>query len=682
MRSCRSSVGRLNRLKASRAALICTLVLAGIGPVTGQGIPPDGVNYQGVLRDQNNNPLTGTYDLVFRFMDGATGSNEILVDQHAAATGNALTVSGGLFNVVLGSGTITDGSGPGTYTTLTSVFRDYGDVWLEIQVGTEILSPRTKFESAPYALNAANLSGKPASSFLDTSSTVQSKLGRLDLYDGATFRGDLPGYFENAGMRVYLASEDRGIQAYGGQWAGRFIGDSYGISVYGATTGGTFGNATTGVNAFLADGDLGIFAHGTNVGGLFRNNAYGSYAQIPDYDSGVGGHGSAAGGAFNNSSTSSFAYVASGTYKIIGSGSVAFVQNHPTDPSKVIVYTAPEGDEVAVYTRGSARLIDGEARVALGETFALVTNPDVGLTATATPRGELIPLTVMQVSPTELVVHGPGGSDAAFDYMVWGLRIGFEEQSIVQPKKDDSRIPSMHQHEQFFKDEPALRDYTALARFRAVEEKLHGKKLLDLSRAETLRDAIGVFPYRGPTAPPANHPVPPADTLPAPGAAASPLPRDAVEAPQDQREPPMGARDEGGAADSGEVAAPHAALAGTDRFSVVGNVETGDVVSLAVDAPGAVLRSAAPNDALVIGCVQLTEVGPTGLVAVATSRIALCRANAAYGAIEVGDLLSPSPTAGMAMKKDPSLAGATILGRAIEPLDSGTGLVRVLLGVR
>src|SRR5262245_58663271 len=45
-------------------------------------IPPSRMNYQGVLRDQNSVPLSGTYDMTFRFFDAATGGNEIVVDQH------------------------------------------------------------------------------------------------------------------------------------------------------------------------------------------------------------------------------------------------------------------------------------------------------------------------------------------------------------------------------------------------------------------------------------------------------------------------------------------------------------------------------------------------------------------------------------------------------------------------
>ena len=94
--------------------------------------PPTLVNYQGVLRDALDKPRTGTFDMVFRFYDALTAGNEILVDAHTGGGGNAVTVSGGLFNAQLGGGTVTDGSGAGTYASLADVFRDYGAAYLQI----------------------------------------------------------------------------------------------------------------------------------------------------------------------------------------------------------------------------------------------------------------------------------------------------------------------------------------------------------------------------------------------------------------------------------------------------------------------------------------------------------------------------------------------------------------------
>jgi hypothetical protein len=44
-------------------------------------VPPDLLNYQGVLRNASGEPLDGSFAMVFRFLDGASG-NEILVDRH------------------------------------------------------------------------------------------------------------------------------------------------------------------------------------------------------------------------------------------------------------------------------------------------------------------------------------------------------------------------------------------------------------------------------------------------------------------------------------------------------------------------------------------------------------------------------------------------------------------------
>jgi hypothetical protein len=60
-----------------------------------------------------------------------------------------------------------------------------------------------------------------------------------------------------------------------------------------------------------------------------------------------------------------------------------------------------------------------------------------------------------------------------------------------------------------------------------------------------------------------------------------------------------------------------------------------------------------------------------------------CRVDANHGAIAVGDLLTTSTTEGCAMRvDDASLAAGAILGKALGPLDAGTGLVPVLVTLR
>src|SRR5262245_43983812 len=82
---------------------------------------------------------------------------------------------------------------------------------------------------------------------------------------------------------------------------------------------------------------------------------------------------------------------------------VSFVQNHPDEPDRAVVYHAPESSEVNVYTRGSAVLKNGLARIDLDPMFAWTAIPDIGLTAHVTPRGAPILLAVEKVGTKELV---------------------------------------------------------------------------------------------------------------------------------------------------------------------------------------------------------------------------------------------------------------------------------------
>jgi BarA-like signal transduction histidine kinase len=292
------------------------------------------------------------------------------------------------------------------------------------------------------------------------------------------------GRFRNqaADTWVNLGCPERGLEAFGAGCAGYFVdlsdtancaglgytaydGSGYGISATGRSAGGYFEDAAGSAHCYLAGDSCGVVASGDDSGAYFRG-----------YEHGM------------------FAYVASSTYKIEGNGSVAFVQNHPQDPDKTIVYNCPEGDEVATYTRGSARLTNGVAKVPLGETFKWVTNPDIGLTAHLTPRGEWAELYVKTLTTTELVVASRDPqSNAAFDYMVYGLRIGFEEVSIVQEKQREAPIPAMTDHLALYLRRPELRQWNALERFKQMRAAVGENDPLDLSAGKLLHEAITEF---------------------------------------------------------------------------------------------------------------------------------------------------------------------------------------------
>jgi hypothetical protein len=174
-----------------RSILFSILLALSMG--LAQAAPPERMNYQGVLRDAADKPLSGTYTMVFRFYNAASGGNLLLTDTHT--DGAAVTVSGGLFNALLGDGALTAGA----YASLGEVFANESDVYLEVQVIDETLTPRIRVASAGYALNSARLDGRPAGGFIDTSAVTQTKAGDLALGDLTVAGNDI---FFDGGSKI------------------------------------------------------------------------------------------------------------------------------------------------------------------------------------------------------------------------------------------------------------------------------------------------------------------------------------------------------------------------------------------------------------------------------------------------------------------------------------------------
>lgn len=62
---------------------------------------------------------------------------------------------------------------------------------------------------------------------------------------------------------------------------------------------------------------------------------------------------------------------------------------------------------------------------------------------------------------------------------------------------------------------------------------------------------------------------------------------------------------------------------------------------------------------------------------------AFCKVDAGHGAIEIGDLLTSSPTLGHAMKaSDPLKAFGAVIGKALRPLTEGQGLIPILIALQ
>jgi hypothetical protein len=341
------------------------------------------------------------------------------------------------------------------------------------------------------------------------------------------------GYFEdndNSGF-AYVAIDEIGIEGYGLAAGGFFAetgsenldgyaylgtvdldGRPLGVIASGSGAGGFFQDPEGGGQAYVGADDAGILAFGPYAGGSFETwdldgdglplgeaqLGYTEQSPLGTAYYGIRAGGTEAGGLFEDFDSGAIAAVGVDTYKVLGTGQVSFVQNHPLEKNKVIVYAAPEGGEVATYTRGSGRLVDGVARIALDPTFAMTTHPEVGLTAHVTPRGQWNDLYVESLTTREIVVRSrEATATGAFDFLVYGLRIGFEDTAVVQPKRAEAPIPSMASHRRMLDEDPALRAQTAAARFAAAQGPLGPANAAGAGagaptpEADALRAAIG-----------------------------------------------------------------------------------------------------------------------------------------------------------------------------------------------
>jgi hypothetical protein len=112
------SAGEITMPRTGLALLTLVLCVA-VAPASMAVTPPELISYQGVLRSAAGSPLDGIYDMTFRFSDAPTGGTLLLTDYHTGP--DAVVVSGGLFTVLLGGGTLS----PGTESSLQTIFANY-----------------------------------------------------------------------------------------------------------------------------------------------------------------------------------------------------------------------------------------------------------------------------------------------------------------------------------------------------------------------------------------------------------------------------------------------------------------------------------------------------------------------------------------------------------------------------
>lgn len=385
-------------------------------------------NFQGVATDAAGHRLAGAADLTFKYYDDSAAGTLLLTEAQAG-----VPLTNGLFDVVLGSGTLTAGA----ETSFPNVFSNHSAVWIGVTlkqgVLTQTLTPRLAIQSSPYAIHAStadSLGGLFSGAYLTTTSTSQTKTGALTLsaalgtpllqVDQSGAGVGIEGAHTaatgtSASVKGTTASTDANAKAVfgevlstgpGGYSAGvRGQNDGtggQGIGVYGSHAGsgwGVYGTSASGV---------GVYADGGSGSGLVAYGATGVSATGSSGD-GVDGASMAATGVSGEHIAST------GTLPGV-SGTTA-----STDATAIAVYgevlsTNPGGFSSAVRGRN-----DGTGGFGIG-VYGSQGGQGWGVYGT-TPSG----LGVYGVTSSGTGVEGDSGSgigvlgDSSTSYGVWGF---------------------------------------------------------------------------------------------------------------------------------------------------------------------------------------------------------------------------------------------------------------------
>jgi hypothetical protein len=238
------------------------------------------LSFQGRLTDTAQNPVTTATDMVFKLYDSGpsiVGGTELWTSGTCSITGD----QDGIFSTTLGSscGTEID----------DSVFSVNQNVWLEVTVEGETLSPRQPIAAVGYALNAETLQGYPiTASGAATVSTVvtMNEVGDIVLGEVSPMIKSVSGTLTLEGQSILLqtTSGSNGNIIFDADGTGGVQSRDY-ISAPGATLSATYagGVPLTAKGGPSGTGNLtdwrsaanALLAYVTSAGNIVSNATFG-----------------------------------------------------------------------------------------------------------------------------------------------------------------------------------------------------------------------------------------------------------------------------------------------------------------------------------------------------------------------------------------------------------------------
>ena len=466
------------RSLSKRASLGLALTIGLVATALAQNPVGTAFTYQGQLQN-GGTPQNGPCDLRFKLFDASSGGSQIGSTQTVAG----VNVVNGLFTVPVDFGSsaftgsarwletaVTCPSG-GSFTTLSprqamsptpnAIFAENAAVATDGTLGGNGSSGLPLHVAMPLLLGASAGSAMIAGNNNGTGPGIQGygaaapgAWGESTTSEGVhghTVSGGagVAGYHDGGGPGVYgISVTGDGVYGQGDGYSGV---EGYSNFVVGVRGNSNFSYGVSGTSTFVdgvhgetASSNSGVSGtNGNAAGGVgVAGNAAGVGSGVYGYAAGDGSSVAGAGVQGVGTQTCSGIFCGPGSYGLYVDGTSYFTSNidvagnknfatpHPTDASKQIVYTALEGPESGTYFRGTAHLLGGYVEIEVPESFRLVSSTN-GMTAIATPVGAAAVIVCMSKSLDKIVFQG--SADVDFDYVVNGIRAGFEDHQTIQP---------------------------------------------------------------------------------------------------------------------------------------------------------------------------------------------------------------------------------------------------------
>jgi hypothetical protein len=157
------------------------------------------LSFQGRLTDSASNPITVATNFAFRLYDSGPGTGGTNVLLWNSGTCSVTPDQDGIFSTGLGSDCGSE--------IASNVFSENANVWLEVQVASETLTPRQQIKTVAYALNSETLQGYPISateSALRDTVLVMNSSGQVVLGENSPTLQSVSGTFYIQGQNIQL----------------------------------------------------------------------------------------------------------------------------------------------------------------------------------------------------------------------------------------------------------------------------------------------------------------------------------------------------------------------------------------------------------------------------------------------------------------------------------------------